>query len=83
MIADIIDKTVLVFTILIILRALMTWIPNLDPYNPIVQFLVQTTEPILAPIRALMPRGIMLDFTPMIAIILLQLVGHFLVQAVA
>jgi YggT family protein len=83
LIADIIDKTVLVFTILIILRALMTWIPNLDPYNPIVQFLVQTTEPILAPIRALMPRGIMLDFTPMIAIILLQLVGHFLVQAVA
>jgi YggT family protein len=83
LIADIIDKTVLVFTILIILRALMTWIPNLDPYNPIVQFLVQTTEPILAPIRALMPRGIMIDFTPMIAIVLLQVIGHVLVNATA
>jgi YggT family protein len=78
--ADIIDKTVLVLTIAIIARALMTWIPNLDPYNPIVQFLIAITEPILKPIRSVMPRGMMIDFTPMIAIVLLQVIGRALVR---
>jgi YggT family protein len=36
-------------------RALMSWIPNLDPYNPIVQFLYQITEPVLEPVRRLIP----------------------------
>jgi YggT family protein len=80
LIVDIVNATVMVLTILIILRALMTWVPNLNPMNPIVQFLVQTTEPILAPLRAVMPRGMMIDFTPMIAIIILQVVGAALVR---
>ena len=49
--ANIIDKTVLVLSILIIARALMSWFPNVDPHNPLVEFLVTVTEPILAPIR--------------------------------
>ena len=80
MLADIIDKTVLVLTIAIIARALMSWLPNLNPYNPIVQFIIAITEPILRPIRAVMPRGMMIDFTPMIAIILLQVIGAALVR---
>jgi YggT family protein len=36
-------------------RALMSWIPNLDPYNPIVQFLYQITEPVLEPVRRIIP----------------------------
>ena len=36
-------------------RALMGWIPNLDPYNPVVQFLYQITEPVLEPVRRLIP----------------------------
>lgn len=36
-------------------RALMSWIPNLDPYNPVVQFLYQITEPVLEPVRRLIP----------------------------
>jgi YggT family protein len=77
--AQIIDATILVLTIAIIGRALISWIPNLDPRNPIVEFLVTVTEPILAPIRSVMPRGIMFDFSPIIAIFLLQLIGRALV----
>jgi YggT family protein len=79
--ADIIDATILVLTIAIILRALISWIPNLDPRNPIVEFLVTITEPILAPIRSVMPRGIMFDFSPIIAIFLLQIIGRVLVAS--
>jgi len=83
MLADIIDKTVLVLTIAIIARALMTWIPNLDPLNPIVQFVIAITEPILKPIRSVMPRGMMIDFTPMIAIVLLQVIKGVMIRNLA
>ena len=81
--ANIIDKTVLVLSILIIARALLSWVPNLiDPRGPIAEFLHTTTEPILAPIRSLMPR-MMLDFSPLIAILLLQLIGQVLIRSLS
>lgn len=49
-------------------RALMSWIPNLDPYHPIVQFLYSITEPVLEPIRKLVPPlGGMVDISMIIA----------------
>jgi YggT family protein len=39
----------------LVARALISWIPNLDPYNPAVQFLYQITEPVLEPVRRLIP----------------------------
>ncbi len=76
MIAEIVNVTIFVLTILILVRALSTWVPQIiDPRGPIAEFLYTTTEPILAPIRALMPR-MMFDFSPMIAIFLLQIVGR-------
>jgi YggT family protein len=75
-IAEIVNVTIFVLTILILVRALSTWVPQIiDPRGPIAEFLYTTTEPILAPIRALMPR-MMFDFSPMIAIFLLQIVGR-------
>lgn len=49
---------------------------GLDPRNPAVIFLHDITEPILAPIRQFMPRMGMLDLSPMVAIILLQIIGQ-------
>ena len=78
--ANIIDKTILVFTILIIARALITWVPQLiDPRGPLAEFLITVTEPIMAPIRAVMPRMGMLDLSPLIAILLLRLIGSILI----
>ncbi len=81
--AEVIRATVLVLTIAIIGRALLSWFPNVNPHNPIVEFLVTITEPILAPIRSVMPRGMMIDFTPMLAILLLQVIGRVLSNALA
>ncbi|HLG12266.1 MAG TPA: YggT family protein [Dehalococcoidia bacterium] len=81
--ANIIDKTFLVLTIAIIARALITWVPNLiDPRGAIAEFLFTITEPILAPIRSVMPRMGMFDFTPMIAIILLQVIRGILISVI-
>lgn len=43
------------YSFVLLARALVSWIPNLDPYNPAVQILYQVTEPVLEPIRRLIP----------------------------
>jgi YggT family protein len=81
-IIDIISATITVLTIAIIIRALLSWFPNVDPRNPLVEFIITITEPILAPIRAVMPRMGMIDFTPMIAIIVLQVINRVVVSSI-
>ena len=64
----------LLFTILtwaIIIRALLSWF-NLPPSNPLVVLLYDITEPILAPLRRVVPRIGMIDITPIVAIILMS-----------
>ncbi len=68
----------LLFTLLtfaIIARALVSWIA-IDPYHPIVVFLNQITEPILAPLRRFIPPMGMMDITPIVAIFLLQILSR-------
>ena len=60
--------------IAIVARALLSWF-NLRPDNPLVVILYDVTEPILAPLRRVIPRIGMLDISPMVAILLLYLIG--------
>src|SRR4051794_12114597 len=62
-----------IFSLLLLARVLMSWF-NPSPYNPIVQFLHRVTEPVLAPIRRVLPQTGMMDFSPLVAIILLILI---------
>jgi YggT family protein len=57
-----------VYSWILLARALVSWIPNLDPYHPAVQFLHNVTEPVLEPIRKLIPPlGGMIDISIIIA----------------
>lgn len=66
---------------LILIRALISWV-NPDPHNPIVQFLYKTTEPILYPIRKLLPLGLRfgIDISPIIAFLAIMFLRSFLVR---
>ena len=56
------------YSYVLLARALMSWIPNLDPSHPVVQFLYSITEPVLEPIRKLVPPlGGMVDISMIIA----------------
>jgi YggT family protein len=57
-----------VFSLLILARIVVSWL-NLDPYNQVVQFLHNTTEPILAPVRRVIPPMGMMDLSPMVVLI--------------
>jgi YggT family protein len=61
-------------TIAIIARVIISWFP-VNPGNRFVDILHQVTEPILAPLRGIIPRVGMIDITPMIAIILLRVIA--------
>lgn len=50
----------------------------MDPYQPIRQLLNRIVEPLLAPIRRLMPRTGPVDFSAMVLIVLLLLLNSFL-----
>ncbi|MFQ5896925.1 MAG: YggT family protein [Candidatus Methylomirabilia bacterium] len=78
--ANLLNTLLMVYMWIIIARALLSWI-NPDPSNPIVRFLYQATEPVLRPIRDLLPtRQIGLDLSPMIAILIIFILQGLLAR---
>ena len=78
--ARIVNIGLTIYMWLIIIRALISWI-NPDPYNPIVRFLYRATEPVLYQIRRWIPlRGLGMDFSPIIVILVIVFLQSFLVR---
>lgn len=64
---------------LILIRALISWV-NPDPFNPIVQFLMKITEPVLEPVRRMLP-PLPLDISPIIVFFIIMFLQKFLVSS--
>ena len=78
-IAQLIDFLLTAYMWIIIGRAIISWV-NADPYNPIVRFLFNVTEPLLSRIRRLVPMSVGgIDFSPMILIMAIMFLQSFLV----
>ena len=74
-----------VLYIALLARVLLSWFqvgPN-SPFYPVIAILYQVTEPILAPIRRVLPRFGMMDFSPIVAFILLSIVQRVLTRALS
>jgi len=74
----------LLFTLLnlaILARVLLSWV-RVNPYHPAVELLYRITEPILAPLRRVIPSIRMVDISPVIALILLQIIQEVLVAII-
>lgn len=74
---QIINTVLTLLWIAILIRAILSWIP-INPNNPITAIVVQITEPVLLPIRRMMPRSGAFDLSPLIAIILIMLIQGLL-----
>ena len=82
-VAKVLDFVLLFFMWVVIARAILSWV-NPDPFNPIVRFIHNVTEPVLYPIRRRLPflyGGI--DFSPIIVILVIIFAQAFLVQSLA
>jgi len=64
--------------LLVIVQAILTFI--LDPYHPIRRLIDPIVEPMLMPIRRVIPPVAMLDFSPVILIVLIRILSNLLVN---
>ena len=80
--ASVLDIFLTILYWLILIRAIISWVSP-DPYNPIVQLLYKTTEPILYPIRKILPLGFRfgIDISPIIAFLAIMFLKSFLVKS--
>jgi len=79
--ATVLDLVLNLYMWIIIAQAVLSWV-NPDPYNPIVRFINQVTEPVLYRIRAYIPTvyaGI--DFSPIIVLFAIIFLRDFLVKS--
>ena len=78
-----VDVIFQVAALAILARVLVSWLPmagvRIDPYHPLIRFLYQITDPILEPIRRFTTFG-MIDFSPIAALILLEVIRRVLVM---
>jgi YggT family protein len=71
---DIIRLLVNVLTLLVIVHAFLSFF--LTPFHPVREIFDRLVEPMLAPIRRFMPYTGGLDFSPLVLILIIQLLGQ-------
>lgn len=80
-VATVLSVVLTVYMYLVIARAIISWVSP-DPYNPIVRFLYNATEPLLYRVRRALPvyaGGI--DFSPLLVILVIYFLEAFLVAS--
>lgn len=75
--AQVIELIANVLTILIFIWAILSWI--MPPYHPLREALGRIVEPMLEPIRRVVPMAGTIDFSPIILMILIELIARILV----
>ena len=76
-VATLVDIILGAYVWLIVFRVLLSWV-NPDPGNPIVQLLIRSTDPVLVPMRRIIPSIAGLDLSPIIALFAVQMVQRVL-----
>lgn len=85
LLANVVSVLIRVYEFLIFVRVLLSWI-NSDPYRPVVthpavQMLHRITEPVLAPLRRVIPPvGGALDISPIVALFALEILRLIVVS---
>ena len=80
-VANVLNIVLTIFMWIIIARAILSWVSP-DPYNPIVRFIHNITEPVLYQIRRKIPLNFGgMDFSPIIVLLAVIFLQQFVVQS--
>ncbi len=80
-IAKVLDVVLVMFMWIVIARAILSWVSP-DPYNPIVRFIHNITEPVLHQIRKRLPLNFGgIDFSPILVLLAIIFLRQFVVQS--
>lgn len=80
-VAKVADILLTIYLYILIARAIISWV-NPDPYNPIVNFLYRSTEPVLSRVRRFLPDMGGLDLSPIIVLVAIYFIQSFLVRSI-
>jgi len=75
----VVDLFLSIYVWIIIARAIISWVSPY-PYHPVVRFLYRVTEPVLAPVRRIIPPIAGIDISPVIVIFLIYFIQNILRQ---
>ena len=80
-VAKVLDIALTIFMWIIIARAILSWVSP-DPYNPIVRFIHNITEPVLYQVRRKIPLSFGgIDFSPIVILLAIIFLPQFVVQS--
>ena len=80
-VAKVLDIALTIFMWIVIARAILSWVSP-DPYNPIVRFIHNVTEPVLYQVRRKIPLSFGgIDFSPIIVLLAVIFLQQFVVQS--
>lgn len=69
-----------IYEFLILIRVLLSWV-RINPYHPVIRILYQITDPVLDPLRRVIPPiGGAIDISPVVALIILEIVHRIVVS---
>jgi len=75
---DVIDLAFKLYELILVVRVILSW-TQFRSRHPLVMFVHGVTEPLLAPIRKILPTDkIGIDFSPLILLFLLELLKNYL-----
>lgn len=69
------------YSLVLLARIILTWFPNVDRSNQIVNFLYQITEPVLEPVRRTIPPLGNMDISPIVVFVGIRILQSLLLQA--
>ena len=67
-----------IYSLILIIRAALTWFPQIDRNNQIVQIIFQITEPVLEPVRRVLPTFNGIDFSVLVVLVLISFISRIL-----
>ncbi|MBZ0277420.1 MAG: YggT family protein [Anaerolineae bacterium] len=67
-----------VYEFIMLARVLLSWIPDVDYNNPLIRLLIDLTEPVLRPIRQMIPPTSGFDLSPVIVLLIITVVLRLL-----
>ena len=67
----------------IIIRAILSWLPGISALQPIARFFNKITDPLIEPIRRRLPSAGGIDFSPIVAVLLIWVVETILLTLLA
>ncbi len=76
----IVDRVIWALTVLLLVSSLLSWFQP-DPRNPLVRLIHAIVDPLLLPVRAVLPPVGGMDFSPMVVMIILWILQGLLARA--